>query len=456
MANAPALRVDPIDALNVREVWRYFVRQPLAYWLICLYLFFEYVRPQQIYQPLDGFPYTQTILILTCIAWVVQGMPLRRWLVTDTFLVLYSALVIFTSYASYYPAEAREQWIFFFPWVLIYFLITTLVSTRGRILIFVGTFLLWSLKMSQHATRSWFLDGFRFRPWGTTGAPGWFQNSGEFAIQMVIFLPLSICFVLALRPYLKTWKKALLWIVPVTAIIGIMSSSSRGGQLAAVGAVIVLLLNSRFRAKAIVGVALAAFIALRFLPPEQIERFSNMGDDRTSELRLILWEDGREILSQHPVFGIGYGNWLPYYLTRYNPEGQVVHNIFLEAGAEMGYAGLATFIFGILSLFLINWKTRRFARRLGPEGKLFFFLSIGLDAGLVGFLIGGFFVTILYYPFFWIQLALAASLHVSALKTGRRVGVASSGRRRPVYAKPALNGPVTPSPVLVQPDASTT
>jgi hypothetical protein len=37
-------------------------------------------------------------------------------------------------------------------------------------------------------------------------------------------------------------------------------------------------------------------------------------------------------------------------------------------------------------------------------------MAYGLDGALVSYLVAGFFVTVLYYPFFWINLALTVAL----------------------------------------------
>jgi len=426
-AGAEAVQTDYLDPLHGKAIWRFFRRQPASFWFLNLYLLFEYVRPQLIYQGMGEFSYTQTLLILTIIAWFLEGMRLRKWTAADTFMALYTALVLFTSIFSYYPAQARDRWDYYFPWVLVYILITNIINTRGRFLVFIGAFLLYSIKMSQHATRSWMMDGFRFRHWGATGAPGWFQNSGDFAVQMVVFVPLAVYFALALRPHVGKIKQAILWIIPMTGIIGVLGSSSRGGQLGAAMAVGVLLLKSRLRFRALASGLAVAVLVVILLPQEQRDRFTEMGEDDTSISRLTLWEDGLEIMREHPVFGIGYGNWIRYYRTRYNPQGQVVHNIFLEAGAEMGYTGLLLFLFGLSTVFILNFKTRRVAGKLGPDGRFFTLISHGLDAGLAGFMVSGFFVTVLYYPFFWIQLSLTVACHMSALNTARRLRAPGGG-----------------------------
>ena len=65
-----------------------------------------------------------------------------------------------------------------------------------------------------------------------------------------------------------------------------------------------------------------------------------MGDDKTSVSRLTYWKDGLGIMRDHPVLGIGFNNWLPYYHRYYNPIGELPHNIFIQAGSELGYTGL--------------------------------------------------------------------------------------------------------------------
>ena len=85
------------------------------------------------------------------------------------------------------------------------------------------------------------------------------------------------------------------------------------------------------------------------------------------------------------------------------------HNIFIKVGAELGYTGLICFLLMIVFVFIINSRTRKVAKKL--ENRFFQYLSYGLDAGLVGYLVAGLFVTVVYYPFFWVQMAMTVALH---------------------------------------------
>jgi hypothetical protein len=65
-----------------------------------------------------------------------------------------------------------------------------------------------------------------------------------------------------------------------------------------------------------------------------------------------------------------------------------------------------------LFVFITNARTRALGKRL--HNKFLTYMAYGLDAGLVGYLVAGFFVTVLYYPFFWVQMAMTVALHVMA------------------------------------------
>ena len=166
--------------------------------------------------------------------------------------------------------------------------------------------------MSQHGARS-FLMGFG----GAGGAPGWFQNSGEFALQMCIFVPLSLHFIIGLRPMLSKTKVALLALLPISGVLGIVGSSSRGGVLAMACIGLWMLLRSRRKMRGLLALAVATPIIWLAIPQYQKERFRTAGEDETSRSRLVYWKRGLEMANSHPALGVGYENWAAYYRDRY-------------------------------------------------------------------------------------------------------------------------------------------
>jgi O-antigen ligase len=328
-------------------------------------------------------------------------------------LGLFTLVLLASSVMAINPQAARAGWSVYFNWIVLYVLITNIVTTEKRFFVFMSAFLLWSLKMSQHGFRSWVGNGFGFAAWGVSGAPGWFQNSGEFGIQMCIFLPLMVEFILAFR---SGWSKRLRWamyFIPVTIVASMIASSSRGALLGGAAVSLWWIARSKHRMRSIVATAALVGVVWAVVPAEQKARFGSAGDDETSVARLDRWEAGIEMANQYPVLGIGYNNWGSYY-------GPLSHNVFIEAWSELGYLGLLSFLLLIGATFFVNHRTRRLVRRVRGHPPFLRHMAFGLDGALIGFLTSGFFVTVLYYPYFWMNLAMTVALHVAARHESRR------------------------------------
>jgi O-antigen ligase len=394
-----------------------------AFWWLCIYFFFEFVRPQNIYTAIDFLPWTQLALLATLVTlrsdrtvgWVRS--PANPVIILFYLLVLLSCLVAFRPSASWDKIDIAVNWI------VAYFLIITVVNSERRFFVFLLLFLLANFKMSQFGFRVFVMRGFSFQGWGVSGSPGWFQNAGDFGLQMVIFAPLAIVFVYELRKYWGRMKKLLLYLLPLTALVTIVATSSRGAQLGLAGVGAWYLLKSRFGLKALAGIIIAGWALYLVLPPEMLAEFETAGEDATSKARLAFWGFGMEVIKGFPVLGVGYENWLDYcYFVK--PQGFMLyvlgrgqymqhcldpHNTFIEAAAEIGVPGFLLYVLMILLVFVINARTRTNARKVGNNFILY--TAHGLDAGLIGYMLSSFFLTVLFYPMFWFQLALTVALH---------------------------------------------
>jgi len=412
----------PLYALRLGALWRAFSRQRLSFWLVCLAMLFEYVRPQAIYAWMEPVPWSQILLTLAPIVFILEGGVLRFRNAMTPWLVAFALAVLLSSVLAIHPNESWAQLYVFGTWILFYLLIASVANTEPRFLLFLLLYLLASFKMSQHGFRTWLLRGFGFADWGATGAPGWFHNSGEFGIQMCIFLPLTLYVLVALRPYLTRRMFLLASVLPATAMASIIASNSRGALLGIAAVGLWVLLRTRYRFRVLLGIGVIVALVVFVMPPESRERFRTMGTDQTSESRKVYWRHGIELFKQYPVSGIGYENWKKVYPERYGPGG-LPHNIFIQAGAELGTIGLITLLGLIISSFVVNHRTRRMTRILGDQGQFLSLTARGLDAGMIGFLVSGFFVTVLFYPFLWFNLAMTAAMHEAA-----KAAIAEPGR----------------------------
>lgn len=414
----PENRYADMYRLNLKSMWREFRGQSWSFILFSFYLFVEYVRPQSIYAFLDNVPLAQITLIGTLVTLSASDLGNRAINGNNKLLSVFAVIVLFSSVFAYVPEKAFDELPLFLTWCLVYFLFTTIVNSEPRFFLLLFVYVLCNFKMTQHGFLNWASIGFSWREWGVSGAPGWFRNSGEFGIQLSIFLPLAVCIAVGLWKKWGKVQKLFFGLIILTGFGSVIATSSRGAMLGTAAAFIWLAMVSKARFKVMTVLAVVGAMVFAFTPEESLERFRSSGEDTTSMQRIEVWKDGIETMNKYPLFGVGYRNW-----STYEPENftdtlrgtRLLHNVFIEAGAELGYSGLLVFLLMIIFVFITNNRTRNICRSTGNNA--FLMAAYGLDAGLVGFMVSGSFVTVLFYPYFWIQMAFSVALWNSAKRS---------------------------------------
>jgi len=440
--NKQKIDISDLYAVRFGALWQQFKLEHLSFRLLCAYFLFEYVRPQSIYPVLDVLPWAQLLLMLSVICAFLDKSVVWTGNIENKYINVFSVILVVSSLLAFNPAASWKMIDIFINWVLVYYLLINIVNTERRMLIFTLLYLLFSFKMAQHGAVSWASRGFSFANWGLIGAGGWFQNSGEFAIQMLIFIGLSTGLIVGLRRYWGRYMRYFFYLMPLTGVLSVIGASSRGSQLGLAIIGLWLLVKSKQKFKAVVVMAMLGLLLISIVPQEQMQRFQDAGDDETSLQRLAYWKKGMEIIGDHPVIGIGFYNWIDY-LNYVVPDGigikgvnQLPHNIYIQVASELGLLGLLVFVLMILSAFWMNSRTRKMAIKV--DKPVWVYVAFGLDAGLIGYLVAGFFVTVFYYPFFWIQIAMIVALYnvvdkqlkVKENKASRMSAVKSKGVKK--------------------------
>lgn len=431
--------------LRLRSFITSFRAETVAFWFLCFYIFVEYLRPQNMYPAIDILPWGQLAIIASVVSvFLTKSQPLGFGAM-DKLFVVFSIIVFLSGVFAWSTDASIREWTAYASWILMYFCVVSVLTTPNRLLLFTIFFILINFKMSQHGARVFAMRDFGFAHWGLSGAPGWFHNSGEFALQMVIAFSMSLALLLALREQverkIRWWL--LIFLFPLTAALSVMGSSSRGGQLALAVVILVLLLSGRrvWRNMAVITVMIIAIANV--LPQEQLERFDSIGEDRTSESRLMLWEHAIETIKYNPM-GIGYKNWADYYETIYQPVNlEEIHNTILESFVELGYPGGILFMVMIITAFVMNRRSRRDALTVKTvEGRTVAAIAAGLNLGLLGTLVAAFFMSVLFYPMFWLAFAFTSALRHVSLHNLKEINALEQNR---ATVKPSPDSPASHS-----------
>jgi O-antigen ligase len=127
---------------------------------------------------------------------------------------------------------------------------------------------------------------------------------------------------------------------------------------------------------------------------------SGSASQRTEILKRSVW-----IALRYPIFGVGIGN------ARHKlPRSLETHNAYTQVAAEMGLAALAVYM-----LFLVHplRRMRLIENETNPKSdqRWFYYLSIGLQASLVGFMFSSFFGAVAYQWYIYYLVGYAVCLH---------------------------------------------
>lgn len=414
--------------LKIKNLWTYFKSESLAFKSICAYMFVEMFRPQSIFPFLDFMPWAQFFLLLSFVGLFSDAKVKFRFTGMHALFLIFTVIIHLSMVSAFNINWSIEYYVVFIQWIIIFFLITTIVSTRERFYVFFLVFFLCALKVAIGTSKNWALRGFGFTSWGLKGPPGYFENSGELAILMLILFPIGLYLYKTLRKDINKWERALLLAATVCPVLTILGSSSRGAQIALVVQCVLMFWRQIFKPKILIGILVIGYLGWQVLPQEQKDRYTTIGTDKSSIQRQLYWENGWEMMKDHPVLGVGYFNFRPYFETYYPDDvlydrAELPHNIFIQIGTDAGFLGLFSYLLIILTALLK--KRNAIIRRDRKEeiaADLYDNLWSAFKYGILGFVIAGQFVTVGYYPFLWLSVSLMYALNNSEKISENKIG----------------------------------
>ena len=123
----------------------------------------------------------------------------------------------------------------------------------------------------------------------------------------------------------------------------------------------------------------------------------------------------------NPLLGVGINNFSINYAARYHPPDETgipwaPHNIFVQAGSELGVLGCLSLLMAMVWVFRRNHETRWLCLQNDSSDDWIAHFAHALDLSLIGYMVSGFFLTVLYYPHLYIIMTLAISLNQIARK----------------------------------------
>ncbi len=234
------------------------------------------------------------------------------------------------------------------------------------------------------------------RVWGPSG--GFIEGNNEIGLALVMSIPLmNYLRAVSVRPVIRNGLLILMFLSAVAAL----GTQSRGAFLAigAMGFVLWMRSDKKFASGIIILFAAAALLA--FMPDaweQRMRSIQNYEQDTSAMGRINAWWFTVNIANSR-LLGGGFDIYTPDLFAFYAPNPldiHVAHSIYFSILGEHGYVGLFLFLLIWVLAFKIAQNIRREAGSR-PETKWAFYLAGMCQVSLVGYAVGGAFLSLAYF-----------------------------------------------------------
>lgn len=407
------------------------------FFLFLLWVFYSF-KPEW---TIPGFKFiapVQTLIhLILLVYWVLYSKKQTDNQLTKYFF-LFVILMIISSSLARNTGLPREIIISFLLLLIIYLVTITYANNGKRTFSLFSVFLLGNL----------FIAILGIKGGGSARGVAIFEDQNDLALAMNIIFPITIFLGIGEKEKIK---KLFYFAISGIFLTTIVLSNSRGGFVGLIAVMLYIWFKLPINKVKSTIIVLFIVVGLMLLAPKsfwsEMSTIQQGTQGGTASARIYYWKIAIREFVDHPIIGVGvrnYGAWLPDYvkpddtlndgrpipgITR--TWGRVSHSLYFTLLAELGVIGLILFI---LILFNFYKEVRPITQLQLPKYYIQNNIStdeylliqklekcrslgLGLIGGMIGFLVSGAFLSVLYYPQFWILCTLGVTLGNYSRKT---------------------------------------
>ncbi|ULA61353.1 MAG: conserved membrane protein of unknown function [Nitrospira sp.] len=393
----------------------------VGFYLVLVALMFEFGRPQDFLPPLKIIPFPSLIDVSLAVAVFLSGKVSFTNKQTKLWICLLGFMALWVPFArnNYHAVMLfKDMTLYFF----FYLGIVTFVNSTSRMHKLI---LMWLAVHTVLAVNGMLHQG--------RGVGGWLGDENDFGMEMNVAIPVAF---FMYQGATNKGSKFLYVVLLAVFVMSLIATSSRGGFLGLLAVAAYCWFYSPKKIMSLLlGLCLAGLVLIA-APQEYWDRISSITEDKTMEegtagQRVFTWGIGWEMFLDNPVFGVGQGNF-PWAIGEYmggrtwqtkSLAGRQAHSLYFTLLPELGLIGVM--IFG--TMVYLNYRDTRAMELVRDPLRP---ASIRKDkadiadselvraslygnailGGMIGYLATSAFISTLYYPTFWIMMALAVAL----------------------------------------------
>ena len=423
------------------EAGKWIARRGHALTFACLFIFsiVLYFRPYELIPGLSSFKSMAFYVgIVTLLVFLVSQVALEGNLTTRprevNMVLLVGLAAVLSIPMAIDPGEAWGQFTdLLIKTILIFIVFVNVVRTESRLRLLWWLVLVVSIYLSVNVIRDYQAGVFKIGAAETNtqrvagSIKGLFDNSNDLALHLVTVIPIAFVLGIEKRGLLR---KLVYFPITLLMLAAVIITFSRGGFLGLIAMTLVLArkLGRRNKSAAMATLVLGFIFFIAVAPATYAGRLSTIFDSASditgsSSQRTQVLKRSILVALRYPLFGVGLGN---FHHKSFQELG--THNAYTQVAAETGIAALVCYI-----IFLVHplRKLRMIERELFErnENSRFYYLSIGLQASLVGYMVASFFAAVAYQWYIYYLVGYAIALRrIYYLEQSEKLKPASAPR----------------------------
>jgi len=377
---------------------------------VLLWSYVSFGSPQRLTWGIsDAIPFALVIGLTGILGWLVTE---RRKIPTDRTTWLLLAFVFAYTISTYFaivPSEAWPKWWLITKSMIYVFITAALLTNRVRI-----HALLWVMviAVSFYGIKGGLFTlytGGNYRIFGPVETM--IGDNNHIAAALVVILPLmNYLGRQSQNELLRLGSRAAI----ALCLLSVLASYSRGSFLGLIAMLPFLLQHSKRKLLSGVLIVMLLAFSISFMPTQWVERIQTIQtyqQDSSAEGRLEMWTAATKMAVARPLTGVGFkGPYIQTVMDKYSPgtTARAVHSIWFENLGENGFPAL--FLWIALAVVAIQ-NCRYIIRRTknAPQLKWANDLAHMSLCGLVGFYVGGSFLSLSYWDFYFTLLVILAA-----------------------------------------------
>jgi probable O-glycosylation ligase (exosortase A-associated) len=289
---------------------------------------------------------------------------------------------------------------------LMTFITMMLITDRRRINLFI-----WAIVISLgfYGVKGGIFTALTGGSYHVMGPPRSFiGGNNEIALALIMTIPLMRY--LQLQAKTKLVRYGLILSIAIT-LIAILGSQSRGALLGLIAMILFLIWKSPRRLTLFALFAVVLSLGFAFMPKHWHVRMDSIAKyqlDTSAMGRVNAWRFATNLGLAHPLTGGGFDAFQSDLFAIYAPDPENVHDahsIYFQVLGEQGFVGLALFL--LLGWFA--WRSCTGAiKQVGhnPDTEWIAILARMLQVSIVGYAVGGAFLGLAYFDFYYSLLAI--------------------------------------------------